>query len=138
MKKVTILLLMAVLLLLLGCSQPSYVPRYSADQVITAVRADFPVCWKVEMNDGTMITEIDEYGQLKYKLVSAPTQISVKFVGGTSHAWRAKITCPKGYILLQMHPNSPVWETYFWETDGKNHIYYVTEDGQQHRYYPPE
>ena len=130
---VSILLLMVVLLLLLGCSQPpeQYVPRYSADQVIAVVRADFPTGAKEE-------TVIGADGRLQSRLVRTPTQISVKFVGGTSHAWKATITCLKGYVLTQVSGQPSIWIVYFWETDGKLYYYYVTEHGEQHRDYPPE
>jgi len=118
MKKVrwvSILLLMAVLLFLLGCSQPKvqtptqYVPRYTADQVITVVRAQYPVCFKTE-----------RVGQ-DARTVDTPTQISVQFVGGTSHAWKATITCPLGYRMRVVAGTTTIWLVYFWESDGSLH-----------------
>ena len=118
MKKVrwvSILLLMAVLLLLLGCSQPKvqtstqYVPRYSAEQVIAVVRAQYPTSFKREVT-----------GQYS----TTPTQISVQFVGGTSHAWKATITSPRGYYL-QIGSGITSLEVYFWETDGSLRQGYV-------------
>jgi hypothetical protein len=136
MKKVrwaSICLLISNLLLLFGCSQPpeQYVPRYSPDQVISAVRADFPTGAKEDIVMGAD-------GMPETRLVRTPTQISVKFVGGTSHAWKATITCPKGYVLTQVSGQPSIWIVYFWETDAKLYYYYVKENGEQHRDYPPE
>ncbi len=84
-----------------------YVPKYSADQVIAVVRGQYPICFK----GNTLIT--------------APTQISVEFMGGTSHAWRATITAPEGYHMTTSFEDKVqiVYSrvVYFWETDGSLH-----------------
>ena len=117
-RRVSILLLMTVLLLLLGCSQPEvqtpkqYVPKYSADQVIAVVRAQYPTCFKRER------TGMDASGMFQYRTVDTPTQISVQFVGGTTHAWKAIITCPQDYTMPIGAREARGWIVYFWETDG--------------------
>jgi len=97
---------------MVGCSQTEtprqYVPKYSADQVITIVRAQYPTCFKQEWS------EVDG----RFRTLDTSSQISVQFVGGTSHAWKATITCPSGYHLKIGAGQARQWVVYFWETDG--------------------
>ena len=105
------------LIFTVGCGEPEpqtpkqYIPRYSADQVIAVVKAQYPACFRQER------TGTDASGMFQYKIVDTPTQVSVQFVGGTSHAWKATITCPQGYTM-QMGTKIFSLEVYFWETDG--------------------
>ena len=107
---------------MVGCSQPEtprqYVPKYTADQVIAVVKAQYPACFKREG------TGMDASGMFQYRTVDTATQISVQFVGGTSHAWKATITCPQGYTM-QIGTNITGLVVYFWETDGSLRQGYV-------------
>ncbi len=91
-------------------SQPTqYVPRYSADQVIAVARREYPICFKGNT------------------LVSAPTEISVLYIGGTSHAWHVSIRAPEGYHWVEWSLDGEKYyvytqtTAYFWETDGSLH-----------------
>ncbi len=127
LERVRFISLIAILLLSLGCSQAKeqYVPRYSADQVIAAVRKDFPTGAKEEYTGVGFPKTL--------QLVRKPTQISVRFVGGISHAWKATITCPEGYVLTQVSGQPSDWYVYFWETDGKVYYYYFSTSGEMIR-----
>ncbi len=94
-------------------SQPqSYTPTYTADQVIAIAQAKYPACFKQELIGQ------DSGGMFRYQTVDTPTQISVQFVGGTSHAWKVVITCPVRYLLQDRTTGKTL---YFWETDGALH-----------------
>lgn len=119
---ILVVLLVIGLIFTVGCGEPEvqtpkqYVPKYSANQVIDVVRAQYPTCFKREE------TGWDAGGMMRYTTVDTPTQISVQFVGGTAHAWRATITCPPGYYIYIGTSTARVWIVYFWETDGS--LYY--------------
>jgi len=118
---ILVLLLVIGLIFTVGCGEPEvqtpkqYVPKYSANQVIDVVRAQYPTCFKRER------TGTDASGMFQYTTLDTPTQISVQFVGGTSHAWKATITCPPGYTIPIGASRARAWQVYFWETDGSLH-----------------
>jgi hypothetical protein len=89
-----------------------YTPKYSADQVIDVVKAQYPSCFKRER------TGTDANGMFQYNTVDTPTLISVQFIGGSKGAWKFTVTCPSGYYLVHASSGAISLTGYFWESDG--------------------
>jgi hypothetical protein len=100
-------------------STPTQYNKYSADQVIDVVKAQYPACFKRER------TGTDAGGMFQYTTLDTPSQISVQFIGGSKGAWKVTITCPHSYRLGA--PSSQVISLtcYFWEIDGGLHQGYI-------------
>lgn len=100
-------------------SPEQYVPKYSADQVIKVVKAQYPACFKQER------TGTDADGMFLYRTVETPTQISVQFIGGSKGTWKVTIICPYSYRLGAPSSQVTSLTSYFWESDGALHRGYI-------------
>jgi hypothetical protein len=103
-------------------SQPD-IPRYTADQVIAIVQAEYPACFKKELIGQ------DVGGIFRYIEVNTPPIISVKPSymldlyermrvaerGGSTAVWEVTVRCPFGYHFRD-YTRSKV--LYFYEWDG--------------------
>ena len=122
---ISVSLLVISLIFAIGCGEPEvqtpkeYVPKYSADQVIAVVKAQYPACFKRER------TGTDASGMFQYTTLDTPPQISVQFVGGSKGAWKVIITCPYGYRLASLTSQVTSLTAYFWESDGALHQGYI-------------
>ncbi len=104
--------LLTGLVFTIGCAKPepkAEIPRYTADQVIAVARRQYPISFKGKT------------------LVSAPNEISVLYIGGTSRAWHVSVRAPEGYQWTERSFDEQTYYTYtekivyFWETDGSLH-----------------
>ena len=125
MSVILVPLIIIGLIFTIGCGEPEvqtpkqYVPKYSADQVISVVKAQYPICFKRER------TGTDASGMFQYATLDTPSQISVQFIGGSKGAWKVTIASPYSYSLGSLNSGIASQTGYFWESDGALHQGYI-------------
>ena len=119
MKSLVLIVIVVLAMVAIGCARTSQLqphePRYTADQVIAVVQAQYPACFEPEVAPVVPPTDSLGFGNMVYREVSESPSISVNYIGGSTSVWKVTVNCPRGYKFKDGTSSKAL---HFYESDG--------------------